>query len=200
VDLDKVIGQIQKLDHIIDGLLEFARAGANPPPEARVQLGGILDEVARDLGPAAQEANAGLRVEPFAPASVACTAGALTSVLSNLLGNAVKYIAEGNNVPRRIVVRARDLGQVVRVEVEDNGPGLPPGSERLVFEPFRRLGAGGVPGVGLGLATVKRIVEAFRGRVGVQSKAGEGSTFWFELPKAPPENPPLAGPAAEGSR
>jgi len=72
----------------------------------------------------------------------------------------------------------------VRVEVADTGPGLPPGSEQLVFEPFRRAGNSHLPGLGIGLATVKRIVEAYGGRLGVWSTPGRGSTFWFELPEA----------------
>jgi len=195
-ELDKLTGQVQRLNRIIDSLLEFARAGANPPPGAQAQLRDILEEVAREVRPAAEAASAELRVDPFSPTSLACTPGALTSVISNMLGNAVKYIAQSASVPRRISVHVVDLDQAVRVEIQDNGPGLPAGSEGLVFEPFYRLADHHVPGIGIGLATVRRIVEAYGGRIGVRSKAGEGSTFWFELRKAPgvaPE-PPGQGP------
>ena len=79
-------------------------------------------------------------------------------------------------------MKARDA--IVCVEIEDNGPGLPPGAEERVFEPFRRLAQSSQPGIGLGLATVKKLVEAYQGRVGVSSRLGRGSTFWFELPRA----------------
>jgi len=69
------------------------------------------------------------------------------------------------------------------VEVIDNGPGIPTVAQQAVFEPFRRLEAKH-PGIGLGLATVKKIVEAYRGKVGLVSTVGQGSAFWFELPKA----------------
>jgi len=119
-----------------------------------------------------------LQVEPYSPRQLACTPGALTSVLSNLIGNAAKYGGEGHRVPPRIQVRCKEAhGNLARIEVDDNGPGLPRGAETLVFEPFRRLSGTKQPGIGLGLATVKKIIEAYGGRVGVSSVAGEGCIF-----------------------
>jgi signal transduction histidine kinase len=184
---DKVTRQVERMDQIIEGLLTFARAGANPPPGAHADLREILDAVISDVRHAADAVDAELWIDEFSPTHLACTPGALTSILSNLLGNAVKYIGEGKRVPRRIAVHIKERADVVRVEIEDNGPGLPLGSEERAFEPFRRLTQSKQPGIGLGLATVKKIVEAYKGRVGVESKPDEGSTFWFELPKAPSE-------------
>ncbi|MES1206996.1 MAG: HAMP domain-containing sensor histidine kinase [Pseudomonadota bacterium] len=194
-DLDKVARQVQRMNDIIDGLLEFARAGATPARDASADLGDVLEEAVADLRPAAASAGASIVVEAFPPTRVACTPGALTSVLSNLVGNAVKYIGDGRDPARRIVVRVRDGRGAVRIEVDDNGPGLPPGSEERVFEPFLRVNPSNKPGIGLGLATVKKIVEAYRGRTGVDSRLGRGSTFWFELPRATGAEPlPPGGP------
>jgi signal transduction histidine kinase len=107
-------------------------------------------------------------------------------VLANLLGNAAKFVVEGSELPRRIAVRVREEGHAAHVEVEDNGPGIPPEAEERIFEPFRRLNTTRQAGFGLGLATVKKIVEAYHGRLGVRSRPARGSVFWFELPKAPP--------------
>lgn len=183
---DLMARQVDCMVRIIEGLLEFARAGAAPSPGARADVGEILDEVIAEVRPDADELDTALEVNAFPPTTVGCTPAALTSVLSNLLRNAVKYIVDGEQPPRRIAVHVRDLGGAVLVEVEDNGPGLPPGTEELVFEPFRRVSAGRQPGVGLGLATVKKLVEAYRGTVGVRSKPGDGSVFWFQLPTVAP--------------
>lgn len=183
--LERLERQITRMNGIIDGLLEFARSGANPKPDARADLNEVLNEVVSTLHPKAEAANAELRIEPFAPVQVACTPGALGSVMANLVGNAVKYIVESRHAERRINIRVRECADAAHIEIDDNGPGLPLGAERHIFEPFQRLPETKQPGVGLGLATVKKILESYHGRVGVVSRLGNGSTFWFEIPLAP---------------
>jgi signal transduction histidine kinase len=177
-----VLRQLERMRRVIDGLLEFARQGAGTG-SAGADLSEVLDDVVGDVRARAEAAGVSLRVEPFAPARLACSPGALQSVLANLLGNAIKYVVEGRRDLPVVTVRILAQSDSVRVEVADNGPGMPPGSEARVFEPFRRLEGTSQPGVGLGLATVKKIVETYRGRVGVDSELGKGSLFWFELPK-----------------
>jgi signal transduction histidine kinase len=189
-DLDRLTSQVKGMDQIIDGLLAFARSGANPPSGARADLRTTLDEVIADVRASAEAVSAELKIVPFSATQLACSPAALTSVLSNLLCNAVKYIGDGKRAPRRISIHVKDHDDLTRIEVEDTGPGLPPGSERIIFEPFRRLANTNQPGIGLGLATVKKIVEAYKGRVGVVSTWGCGSTFWFEIPKAPHDAAP----------
>ncbi len=184
--LAKVAHQAQRMNQMIDGLLEFALAGARPPAGTRANLRDVVLDVVNDILPAATAVDAELRVDTLPATEIACTGGALTSVLSNLVGNAVKYVVDGREFPHRITLYAEGRGDVTRVEVEDNGPGLPAGATQIVFEPFRRL-AERQPGIGLGLATVKKIVEAYGGRVGVDSTLGQGCSFWFELPNAPAE-------------
>jgi signal transduction histidine kinase len=106
----------------------------------------------------------------------------LTSLVSNLVQNAIKHLV-GSEV-RRVVVRALDLGKEVRVEVEDTGPGIALSDQERMFDPFvRGRGASG-PGIGLGLATVRRLAEAHGGHAGVRSEAGRGAVFWFSVPGA----------------
>lgn len=183
--LERIGRQISRMEDIINGLLEFASAGANPTPGARADLAQVLDEAVSTLLPKAVAAQAQLQIEPFDHVQLACTPAALGSVVANLIGNAVKYIVESPHPQRLIGIQVRAYGTMARVEVADNGPGLPPGAEQHIFEPFRRLAGTRQPGVGLGLATVRKIVEAYRGRVGVNARPGDGSTFWFELPIAP---------------
>jgi signal transduction histidine kinase len=182
--LDLIARQVARMNDIIEGLLEFARAGASPAPGAHANLTLILHEVVDTLRPKAVAAQAELSIDPLDPIEVACTPAALGSVIANLVGNAVKYIVESPHATRHIRILVKERGELVRIEIVDNGPGLPPAAEQLVFEPFWRMRETKQPGIGLGLATVKKIVEAYRGRVGVSSRLGHGSTFWFELPIA----------------
>jgi signal transduction histidine kinase len=112
----------------------------------------------------------------------------IKQVLINLLTNAIKY----NRVGGRVDVRCTAaLGQAVRVSVDDTGQGLSPVHLEQLFDPFNRLGQelGAEPGTGIGLVICKRLVEQMGGRIGVESKVGVGSCFWFELDAA--TEPPM---------
>ena len=132
-----------------------------------------------DAQPVAQAAGIELTSEPFASCEVACEPGVLTVLVSNLVNNAIKFMDESE--VRHIEVRAQGDSRRVRVEVEDTGPGFPRGFEAIIFDPYARATTR-APGLGLGLATVKRLVDAHGGKVGVVQREGVGTLFWFELP------------------
>jgi signal transduction histidine kinase len=112
---------------------------------------------------------------------VACAPGVLYSILTNLITNALKYL--GDSPERRVTVRSAQRAGRVLVEVQDTGSGVPAGLVQQIFEPYTRVpSAHAAPGHGLGLATVKRLVAAHGGHVGVRPVDGRGSIFWFELP------------------
>lgn len=104
----------------------------------------------------------------------------IRQVLSNLVNNAVKFTDEGE-----VAVKLRNLGDKVRFEVTDTGPGIPKDQLQAIFDRFqqveehesRRHG-----GVGIGLNICRQLVTAMRGRIGVESEEGHGATFWFEIP------------------
>ena len=104
----------------------------------------------------------------------------MRQMLSNLVGNAIKYTPEGGVIN----VRARAKGDQTILQVSDNGPGIPHADQAYIFDKFYRAGnvPVGVMGTGLGLAIVKSIVENHQGRIWVESVPGEGSTFTIVLP------------------
>ena len=109
---------------------------------------------------------------------------ALEQVLTNLVDNGIKYCPPGS----RVVVKARPEGEhLLRFSVEDSGPGIPERDLPRIFERFYRVDPGRsreMGGTGLGLSIVKHLVEAMGGEVGVESRVGVGSSFWFTLPRA----------------
>ena len=189
--VDRALRNLLRVRSIIDGLLHFARAGARPEPGANADVCAVIEDVITGLRPAADATGVALRVDGAEPCHVQCAPGILTSIVSNLAQNAMKYM--GARPARRITVRLLPGASLVRVEIEDTGPGIPPGALDQIFLPYVRGPTHGEEGLGLGLATVRRLCEAHGGRVGVRSVVDQGSVFWIELPRA-------ASPLAAGAR
>jgi signal transduction histidine kinase len=107
----------------------------------------------------------------------------LTQCISNLLGNAVKFVPNGKRPEVR--VWTEEVGGAVRLNVEDNGIGIAPEHRDRMFQMFGRVHHDRVyEGTGIGLAVVRKAVEKMGGSVGYESELGKGSRFWIELPKA----------------
>jgi signal transduction histidine kinase len=200
--IDRSRRALQRVEQLVDGLLTFARSGARPDPTSVCSVDAALANVVADCTEAAREKGIDLVLETEPSLQALCTVGVITSIADNLVRNAIKYM--GSRDVLRIVVRCRARGPAIRIEVEDTGPGIPAEARGTLFEPFVRGTGETVSGVGLGLATVKRLVEAHGGAVGLQSTVGMGSVFWVELPsqprgaKAAPD--PSSGTVSEGSR
>src|SRR5258708_936810 len=173
---------LQRVRGLVDGLFEFARAGAQPDPLARTEVGPVVAGLHDELAPFAAERAAVLHLEPLPRCSVPCSPGVLLSLLRNLLRNAIKYLGEAQ--VRKVSLRVRRRRGRILFEVEDTGPGIPPSLTERVFEPYVRGPNSDVPGMGLGLATVKRLGGSHGGTVGVRPGAEGGALFWFELAEA----------------
>ncbi len=104
----------------------------------------------------------------------------LRAVMQNLVANSAKFTRPGE--PARIEVQAGVCGDRWRIEVVDHGLGVPPEDRERVFAPLARAHED-VEGHGIGLATVRRIVEAHRGHIGIAETDGGGATVWIELPR-----------------
>jgi signal transduction histidine kinase len=176
--VERALASLRRVRRIVDGLLEFARAGARPESGETADLRAIIDDVIEGAQPEAVEQQVRLVAEPFAPCCVACSPGVLTSLCANLVHNAIRHMDGARE--RTVILRVKILGDHRRVEVDDTGPGVPPEIEETLFDPFVRA-PGHDPGVGLGLATVRRLAQGHGGEAGFRPKTEGGSVFWFEL-------------------
>jgi signal transduction histidine kinase len=177
---DRGLAAISSVQTLVEGLLSFARAGGRPEPGASTEIGPVIADAVDQLSGRAKQEHIELTVRLPQKGELACSKAVLTSVVSNLLVNAIKYI--GDATDRRIELRAIDVHDRWRIEVEDTGPGIPADQQQRIFQPYVQLGAGAA-GIGLGLAIVERLVRAHAGALGVISPPKGGSLFWFELPK-----------------
>lgn len=175
---------VRRAQTMVDGIFEFARSGGRPDAGARVDVGEVVRQVVEEIAEVDAKDRAEVVVEPFEPRAVACSRGVLMSVLSNLARNAVKFMSDSSL--KRLTIRVLDRPGGVRIEVEDTGPGVPPGIEEAIFEPYVRADGVTQPGLGLGLATVKRLCEAHGGSASVRS-TGHGAVFAVTLPSATDE-------------
>jgi signal transduction histidine kinase/CheY-like chemotaxis protein len=172
------------INEVLD--LTSIESGKTALSSLSVALQGVLDDCRAMIEPQAR--GAGIRLV-FEPAPSRCFVRAdptrTKQVLLNLLSNAIKY----NRSPGQVTVSCSVTAELrVRVSVEDTGPGLTAAQIAQLFEPFNRLGqqCGTEPGTGIGLMICKRLVELMGGNIGVDSRPGIGSCFWFELDAAPP--------------
>jgi signal transduction histidine kinase len=180
--IDRAHSALQRVRQLVEGLLAFARSGAKPAADESCAVSEVLGNVTADAAHVAHEKGIALVVEPYQQMNVACSAAVLTSILQNLVRNAIRYM--GEQTTRRVSVRAKRLNGRLGLEVEDSGPGIPEDLHTTIFEPFARGPHQTNEGVGLGLATVKRLAEAHGGTVGLQSRVGVGTIFCVELPLA----------------
>jgi signal transduction histidine kinase/DNA-binding response OmpR family regulator len=177
---------------LLNDILDFSKieAGRLALEEIDFELQETVEEVAELLATTARQKKLELScfVSPALPALVAGDPGRLRQVLTNLLGNAIKFTERGEVALRVEHVGEREGRTLVRFEVVDTGVGVPPEARGRLFQPFsqadtsttRRYG-----GTGLGLVICKRLVELMGGEIGFESEVGTGSVFRFTVPLEP---------------
>lgn len=183
--IDGLHRNAERLAHIVNDLLELSRleAGEYRIVRAPVDVGAMAQQVAALIEPNTAKRQVSIELKVPVGLRAVADSGALEQVLVNLIENAVKYTSVGGHVR----VSGVEVGERVRIEVADDGPGIAAEHRERIFERFYRVDPGRsreVGGTGLGLSIVKHLVETMGGAVGVASNEPQGSVFWIELPRA----------------
>jgi len=174
---------VEKMDTLLSSLLAISRVGRKADPLQPNDLNAILDDVLATFHHQLQERAIRVIRHPL-PTNVPCRRNELNQVFSNLVSNAVNFM--GASEHRCIEIGADARGQDVECFIRDTGIGINVDDQERIFNMFTRLQAVDVPGEGIGLAYVKKIVRSHGGRVWVTSTKGQGSTFFFTLPITQP--------------
>lgn len=168
----RLIGDLLDVERMAQGKFELK-------PEKH-NIGQITRETIESFAATASAKNILLRALPSDIAGdIVCDRDRIMQILSNLISNALKFTPDGGSV----TIKAKTSEAEVQISVTDTGPGIPEEKLEQIFERFTQLGSNDRKGLGLGLYISKMLVEAHNGRLWIQSKTGEGSTFFFTIPK-----------------
>ena len=184
--IDGLHRNAERLARILADLLDLSRldAGQYRLEVTTVPVRTVTEQSLTAVEPQAQKRGVTVAVEVPEALAVRADPKALDQILVNLIDNGVKYTRPEGHV----WVEAKELGDAVRIEVRDDGPGIADKHRERVFERFYRADPSRsreAGGTGLGLSIVKHLVESMGGEVGVEPNAPRGSIFWLRLPKAP---------------
>ncbi|XXX81979.1 ATP-binding protein [Sorangium sp. So ce134] len=180
-----------RMSRLINDLVDVAsiESGKLATTLAGGDAGALLVETAEMFQPIASERGISIELEVTGrPLAANFDQERVLQVLSNLVSNAIKFTEPGG----RIRVRGERAGGELRFSVSDTGPGIPHHLLELVFERFWQAGGTDRRGLGLGLYICKSLVKAHGGRIWVESRLGEGSTFYFTIPDAASSSSPTA--------
>ena len=181
--------ETERLVDLIEDLLAISRldAGTHPPQPVSLDLNELARGLVADRSRLFEDRQIEVRFQPGENLPrVMADERMLTQVLANLMTNAMNYTLPGGRVSIATGVTREDGAEWITLHVKDTGVGIPAGEVERVFERFFRGAAGrqmGTPGTGLGLSICKEILDQHKGRISVESRSGEGSTFTVWMPK-----------------
>lgn len=184
--VNKLQNQLDALHQLSQELMDLAliESGQMPIKLVHTPLDTLITNVLQIFQPQIERKNLTLHQDLPASLDVLADAAGAQRVLGNLLHNAIKFTPAGG----QITLRARPLGEMVEIQVQDTGIGIPADALPRIFERFYKVDpartAGKTRSTGLGLAIAKHIVEAHGGKIWAESVEGKGSTFYFTLPLA----------------
>ncbi len=178
--LERIQANAILMQKLIEDLLEVSRLERRKNPFEDANVGNMLNEIKIRMEHSLTEKKVEMIVNDTMPV-VFCDRIRLTEVFANLISNAVKY---ADKTPPRVEVGYKDTGNYYEFFVKDNGPGIPEEYYEKIFKMFQRLvKKEEKEGTGVGLTIAKKIVEMHKGRIWVESKVGEYTTFYFTIPK-----------------
>lgn len=199
--LGLVVAESERLTRLINQMLDLAKIESASPDwkQSRVDLKEIIEQSVAASVQLCRDRQSCIEVDlPNYPVTIMADRDRLIQVVLNLLSNAVKFLPDENG---KIRVTLLSENEGLKVCVADNGPGIRPEHQDLIFEKFRQVGDALTEkpaGTGLGLPISRRIIEHFGGRLWVESRFGEGACFCFFLPyQDKPEDKPNALPENE---
>lgn len=171
---------VEKMDALLSSLLAVSRVGRKADPIQLHDLDAILNDVLATCTHQLSERTIQVIRHPL-PRRIPCRRNEINQVFSNLLSNAISYM--GPTGERFIEIGGTEGPEQVECFIRDTGVGISPEDHERIFHMFTRLEAVAVPGEGIGLAYVKRILRSHGGTIRLVSQRGQGSTFFFTLPK-----------------
>jgi signal transduction histidine kinase/ActR/RegA family two-component response regulator len=192
--VDGIQSNIDAMEGLFEGLLDVSRleAGTITPVLGPVSVTALFDRLFQVFGPSAAQSGTDLRLRPI-DRWVRTDGALLEQVLSNLIGNALRYAAGGS-----VMVATRVRGDAILFEVRDNGPGVALADQARIFEDFVQLGNAERDrrkGLGLGLAIARRAADLIDADLRIRSEPGRGAVFDLRQPlAAAPDRPPIAAP------
>jgi signal transduction histidine kinase len=177
--LQRLISNASFMEQLITDLLEFSRVGRREEKPERLDADEIIKSVLDQCYTSIQARS--VKVTCLSPLpSVFFDRTRLTQLFLNLISNSIKFM--GNQSQPAVEIGGRILEPFIEFYVKDNGIGIDPEHHHLIFGVFQRLKEIEVEGTGIGLAVVKKIVDLAGGKIWFESRKGEGSTFFFQLP------------------
>jgi len=167
----------KRMQTLLHDLLEYSRVGTRGKPFSPVNCEHVVEQAMANLKIAIKECSASVSYDTLP--TVIGDEGQLVRLFQNLIGNALKF--RQDEAPQ-VHITAQRRNNIVTFSIKDNGIGIDPQHSQSIFEIFRRLHTREeYPGTGMGLAICKKIVERHGGHISVQSKPGQGSTFYFSV-------------------
>jgi PAS domain S-box-containing protein len=175
----KLRESVRRMDTMVQDLLSYSRLAREQLVLEPIDLGALVGDVVRAMAPELLERKGEVSVEGKLPV-VRAHRATLAQALTNLIGNAAKFVVTGRDP--RVRIRAERSPKAVLLWVEDNGIGIAPEYHERIWGVFERLHhSSEYPGTGIGLAIVRKVMERIGGRAGVESELGKGSRFWLEF-------------------